>query len=141
MNLSDEERLNILCPDRILSMSFKYPENKHDRRYTLTDHQKTFFHGLVIQCLTTELTVAFRDQSEAKQKAEFIQVPFRDWKNAMGDKRVLKVGAILFIRRWKLVKISYRFQIWKNLLSHKVLVKHTNSGSFNIDNRKHYYSR
>jgi hypothetical protein len=42
-----------------------------------------------------ELTVAFRDQSETKQKAEFVQVPFREWKNAMGNKRVLKVRAIL----------------------------------------------
>lgn len=33
-NLSDEERGNIQCPDRKLSMPFIYLKNKHDRRYS-----------------------------------------------------------------------------------------------------------
>jgi len=32
-NLSDDERRNILCPERKLPMSFNYSKNKHDRRY------------------------------------------------------------------------------------------------------------
>lgn len=40
-NLSDEERRNILCPDRKLPMSFNYHTNKHD-------HGKTLLRGLVI---------------------------------------------------------------------------------------------
>jgi hypothetical protein len=31
--------------------------------------------------------IAFQDQSDAKQNTEFVQVPFHDWKNTMGDKR------------------------------------------------------
>ena len=38
--------------------------------------------------------ITFQDQSDAKQNTEFVQVPFHDWKNTMGDKRCpLKIHA------------------------------------------------
>lgn len=87
--LSDEERRNILCPENKLPLSFKYPKNSQDRRYNRSweDTFPWLSYSASVDGAYCAACIAFQDPSDERQNPEFVQVPFRDWKNAMGEKR------------------------------------------------------
>ena len=90
-SLSDEDRLKLLKTKWIPpSNSYIFPKNDHNRRYSKSwENEYSWLRYSPSQDGThCSLCRAFQDHSsENPRHIEFVTVPYKEWKNALGEKR------------------------------------------------------
>jgi hypothetical protein len=89
--LSDEDRLKLLKTKWVPpSNSYIFPKNNKNRRYNKSwENEYSWLRYSPSQdCSYCSLYIAFQvHPSENPRYNEFVTVPYKDWKNALGEKR------------------------------------------------------